>query len=294
MKLFKKFFTCIMATLLTVVACFGLTACAKEDIVQVEIKIQVYNPDDSALYDEDEVVLTIDLYRHLAPKTCDAIIKYVKDGYYNDAIFYRLASYSGQIFVGEYKKNGSELIHNTVLPELDASEFTAGGQKGSNLYNKKGSVALWRSYYAYDSDNTYKTSSDAMKSGRGTWFLPTTDLVNYDGYFCVFAQIDLSDESNAAALAALEEIFINTTSYYDSYEVYYTGEYNSALADEDYGLTFNSVYRDSDFSDEDLPDDVFEAEGQQLVSYNRKTVYVPKNTENGECMAKIKTATVKK
>ena len=79
MKLFRKLFTCIMATLLTVVACFGLTGCAKEDIVQVEIKIQVYNTEDSEFYAEDEVVLTIDLYRHLAPKTCDAIIDYIND-----------------------------------------------------------------------------------------------------------------------------------------------------------------------------------------------------------------------
>ncbi len=294
MKLFRKLFTCIMATLLTVVACFGLTGCAKEDIVQVEIKIQVYNTEDSEFYTEDEVVLTIDLYRHLAPKTCDAIIDYINDGYYNDAIFYRIKDYSNQIFVGEYKQNGDQLDKNTLLPELNASEFTAGGQQGSNLYNKKGSIGLWRSYYASDSDNTFKTSSNAMKSGRGTWFLPTADITRYDGYFCVFAQIDLSNAANAKALSAIENIFINTTSNCEAYEVYYTGEYDAARASEDYGLTFNSLKRDDSFSEDSLPESIFEAEGQQLVSYNRSTVYVAKKTDGGESMAKIKTATIKK
>ncbi|MEG9429911.1 MAG: peptidylprolyl isomerase [Christensenellaceae bacterium] len=278
-KLFKIAIN-FMAIAVMAVATFGLAAC--EDIKKLELSLNLYNYTDNAFYAEKDVKFSVDLYRHLAPKTVDKVLEHVKNGYYNDAIFYEE---SGIIMVGDLKidENGN-VVQNLIdgkLPSEIYGEFESNGTKGSNLVNKKGSIGIWRSYYANDTE-TYKTSSNARNSGRATWFIPTSEKTGYDGYFCVFAQYDTEDAANAKAIEAITAIFANAD-YYTEYVIYYTGEYDTEKPDKNYGLTFNAVKK-ADFDDET---EVFKAEGQQLVCFNKKTVKIP-NVVGGEVSAKIK------
>ncbi|MBP5466867.1 MAG: peptidylprolyl isomerase [Clostridia bacterium] len=297
-KLFKLAVN-FTATLLMAVATFSLAAC--EDIKKVELKLSLYNYSDSAFYAEDDVKFSVELYRHLAPKTADKVLEHVKAGYYNGAIFYQETGYTSQIMMGDLKFENGELKQNLIdgkLPSEIYGEFDTNGTTGSNLVSEKGSIGIWRSYYA--SDANYKTSSNARNSGRATWYIPTSTVSGYNGYFCVFAQYDTEDAANSKAISAITAIFSNSD-YYTEYVIYYTGEYEETKPDENYGLTFNAVlkenFNDSEngYNSEDKTyngETVFEAEGNQLVSYNYRTVRIPK-VEGGLLTAQVKTATVK-
>ncbi|MBR0189179.1 MAG: peptidylprolyl isomerase [Clostridia bacterium] len=280
MKKLFKIAVNFMAVALMAVATFGFAAC--EDIKKLELSLNLYNYTDNAFYAENDVKFSVDLYRHLAPKTVDAVLEHVKNGYYNGAIFYEQ---NGIIMVGDLKidENGN-VVQNLIggkLPSEIYGEFESNGTTGSDLVNKKGSIGIWRSYYANDTD-TYKTSSNARNSGRATWYIPTSEKSDYNGYFCIFAQYDTEDTANAKAIEAITAIFANAD-YYTEYVIYYTGEYNAEKPDENYGLEFHAVKKD-DF-DEDT--EVFEAEGQQLVCFNKKTVKIP-NVVGGTVSAEIK------
>ena len=287
-KLFKLAVN-FMAVMLLAVCSFGLSAC--EDIKKLELSLSLYNYTDNAFYADSDVKFSVDLYRHLAPKTVDAILSHVKAGYYDNAVFYQDASDSSIIFIGDLKFENGELKQNLIgnkLPSEIYGEFKAGGTTGSNLVNEKGSIGIWRSYYEQDGD--YKTSSDARDSGRATWYMPTSSKSAYNDYFCIFAQYDTADTANAKALSALTAILSNSD-YYTEYVIYYTGEYDSDNPDENYGLTFKAMKK-SDFDDLEVAPDVFEAEGKELVCFNKKTVKIP-NVVKGEVSAKIKSIKVK-
>lgn len=284
-KLFKSAAVLTVAALMAVCS-VGFAAC--EDIKQLELDLSLYNYTGNAFYAESDVKFSVYLYRHLAPKTVDAILERVNAKYYEDAIFYVDTSKSSQIMMGDLKfdENGN-LVLNKIdgkLPPEIYGEFEYGGTTGSNLVNAKGSVGLWRSYYE---NGSYKTSN-AQGSGRATWFIPTSELSDYNGYFCVFAQYDTEDTANKTAIDALSAIFANAD-YYTEYVIYYTGEYNDETPDanDGYGLTFHAEKK-ADFDDDT---EVFEAEGLQLVSFNKKTVKIP--YINGEVKAKVKSVKVK-
>lgn len=301
MKRFYKTIVNILAVMVLAVACMGLTACG-EDIRKLELKISVYNFTDSEFTEE---TLTVELFRHLAPDTVDAVINYVKAGYYDDAFFYKTAGYTSQIMVGNYKysknsDNNDVISKNYIdgkLPPAIEGEFEMGGTTGSNLRNKEGSVGLWRTWTATDDKNgaTYRTST-SVDTGRATWFLPTSDLSSsYDEWFCVFAQINLTTDDNKAAWDAIKAaLAFSDENTYESYTIYYTGEYDAEKADEDYGLTFNCVATD-DFDADELG--AFEATGNQLVEYNACEIKVPfsdkTNKVNKAVAAKIVSVTVK-
>lgn len=289
-KLFKLAVN-FMALALMAVCAFSFSAC--EDIKKVELKLSLYNYSDSTFYAEDDVKFSVELYRHLAPKTVDKVLEHVKAGYYDNAIFYKETGYSWQIMIGDLKFEDGELKQNLIngkLPSEIYGEFEANGTTGSNLVNEKGYIGIWRSYYA--SDASYKTSSEARNSGRATWYIPTSSISDYNGNFCVFAQYDTEDTANAKAISAISAIFSNSD-YYTEYVIYYTGEYGE--------LEFHAVKK-SEWDDPDTgyksenktfgADTVFEAEGNQLVSYNYKTVRIP-NMVNGEITAKVKNISVK-
>ena len=286
MKKMLKMAVNLMAVVLIAVCTFGLSAC--EDIKQLDITVQVYDHADSSFYAESDVKFTVDLYRHLAHKTVDKVIEYVNAGYYDNVVFYQNTSENSAIFVGDLKFVDGELQENRIngkLPSEMYGEFEYNGTTGSNLVNQKGSIAIWRSYYEQDDGLT--TSSDARNSGRATWLIPTATKASYDGNVCVFAQYDKENTANAKAISAISMIF-SDTSYYTEYVIYYTGEYDEAKADDNYGLTFRAVKAD-DFDDDT---EVFTAEGKQLVCYNKKTVRIP-NAVDGESSAKIKSVKVK-
>lgn len=283
MKRIKKLFVNLIAAVMLVVACLGLVGC--KDVRKLELSVQVYDYDAEAT---KTVTLTVDLYAHLAPKTVDAIEKYVNEGYYDGAIFYQLDGYSSQLMIGDLVDDGGRIVQNDIKPQLPG-EFVRGGTVGSNLTSVRGSIGLWRDWYAYD--GTYK-ANNALDSGRATWYIPTTTstITDYTDWFCVFAQIDLDNTDNATALTKITDAF-GSGADVTEFEVYYTGEYDESKVNENYGLKFN--YELEALFDEDEIEDLFEAEGAQYNSYNHHTVKVATVPEVGSFAAKIVSAKMK-
>lgn len=284
MKRFTKLLVNLIAGVLLAVAMLSLTACSQK-IDKLTIKLEVFD------YEDDKVMQTYtidaDLYADLAPETVKVISSYVNEGYYNNAIFYKIdgefAYYVGDLFLDE---DGN--IVQKIKPMI-SGEFASNNVIGSNLTNKKGSIGLWRSWY--ESDEGHRSSSDARNSGRSTLYLPTSTIANYDGYMCVFGEYDPEESGNKKAVEALEKAFA-TEENYTSYTIYYTGEYDENKPNENFGLTFNcietSVYEET--VDEDT---VFEPKGEQLECYGAYEIFVPVN-EYGEVAAMIKSMAVEK
>ncbi len=271
MRKIKRLFVNLITVILTCAVCLSSAAC-RTDIRKIKLEISVYNYEESVSGFED-VSLTIDLYRHIAPATVDAILSYVKEGYYDNALFYKLVGYSNQIMVGDLKISGDEIVNNAIKPELP-SEFAKGGRVNSNLTNTEGAVGLWRSWYSWN-NNTFDQANSSMSSGRATWYMPTSSISTYNEWFCVFALIDLTNDDNSEAWELIKNAFANDT---ESYTVYYTGDYDqqNPNANDGYGLDFNCV-KSADFEDSE---DVFEANTddsskQELYCYNKQEITVP-------------------
>ncbi len=276
MKKLLRLFVNLMAVIMLSVACFSLVGCGG-DVVKVELQLEIYNYADSTTYDKEDTKLTIELYRHLAPDTVNAIIGYIQDGYYDNAIFYGYES--NKIMVGDLKMNDAgDIYQNELMPTVDG-EFEAGSVKGSDLKVKEGSIALWRTWYECDSYSITKNQD----TGRATWFMPTTELSSYQDYFCVFAVIDLENEANNTTWEYIKTA-INDNS--ESYQVYYTGEYNSDDSVLNNGLTFNC--------EQEVPDNVtpFAPEGDQFVCYKQHQIKVAMGVNSSSCGAKIVSAKV--
>lgn len=284
MKKIFKLFTNLLSVLMLLACCFSMAGC--EQIKTLEITIQVYNYDQAKMYEEDEVKITVDLYRHLAPKTVDTIIEYVNEGYYDGTVFYILDGYTSQLMVGDLKYDGTTLTPNTVKPQL-TGEFEHGSTQGSNLINDEGYIGLWRSWCAQDNAINNFQASNGMDSGRSTLYIPLNTLPEYDGYFCVLGKIDYTKTENDTGINAIGRALSGTN--FETYYVYYTGEYDVTKADENYGLTFNYVDEETyvNFSESEKAD-IFTAEGDQLVQYNPTKIRLPKNTSDGQVTAMIK------
>lgn len=268
MKKFIKIALNITAVIMATVATFGLAAC--EDIKKAEINLNLYNASEKTYYAENDVKMSIDFYRHLAPKTVDGVIALINDNYYDGTIFYKDTSYNNQIMIGDLKFVDGKVVKNDKTAKEFYGEFEYNGTSGSNLTSGKGSIGMWRSWYESNTD-TYKTNN-AMDSGNGTWFIPTSSISGYNGYFCIFAQYDTENTANSIAITALNSIFSSSETYTE-YVIYYTGTYDAEKADADFGLTFNAVVAD-EFDAENV-ENLFTAEGDQLVCYNQRTVRIP-------------------
>ncbi len=281
MNSIKKILVNIIALMLVVVSCFAMTACTGEDIVQVELTISVYNYGEDLEDETDDegvetVKLNVDLYRHLAPNTVKQILNYIKAGYYNDTVFYKIdgednlmQEHPNQIMLGDLKLDGAQIVQNDIMPTIKG-EFEHGGVTGSNLTAKKGSIGLWRNWYGWN-DQSYDVSNDSMHTGRATWFMPTITQSDYNGWFCIFAQFDTSSE-------AYELIETALTQNKEEYVIYYTGEYDKNGVDNNNGLTFN--YVPADEYDAEAIDGLFEADDDQLTCYNPYTVQIPVYEDN--------------
>lgn len=289
MKKFSKVFINILAVIMVILSCFSLTAC-KEDIKKVIVNISVYNytEDDDTTPGFETVSIEVDMYRHLAPNTVDTIMGYINEGYYDNTVFYQIdGSLTRQMMLGDYKLNGVSPVANAIKPQIEG-EFEHGGTTGSNLKVKKGAIGLWRTWTAFESK--YNQHNETLHSGRSNWFLPTnvseSTLNGYNGYFCIFAQIDLSSSANSNAFTLITEALNKNTT---NYVVYYTGEYDTTKEDENFGLTQHIVLEE-DFVDSD---DVFVATKEQRECYNKHTIKIPTLADDGAITAKVTSIVVK-
>jgi len=278
MKRFSKILVRALVLVLMAVACLSSVAC--KDIRNVKLTVSYY--DDSASQ-QKEIELSVDFYREFAPETVDAMLSYIEDGYFDGCIFYKTETESNVLKVGDLKMVDGQIVKNDIKPTIDG-EFENGKVKGSNLQNKKGSIGLWRSWTEHDGNFMTSTSTD---TGRSTWFMPLTEspIASYEGWFCIFAQIDLEADGASDAFTAIDNLFTNENCYKE-YVVYYTGEYDANKADQDYGLEFNCVEAE-EFDEETT---VFEAEGDQLVCYNKVTIRVAFVPDTDTVTALIKKA----
>jgi cyclophilin family peptidyl-prolyl cis-trans isomerase len=273
MKRFIKFICTALVAILSSAICLSLVAC--EDITSLSVTVSIYDKDASK---NVEQTIEIDLYRHLAPDTVDAILSYVEQGYYNDLLFYKNAdseAYTSQVMVGDYAfVNGAINAYTQDYVSPIDGEFEKAGVTGSNLLNIKGAVGLWRDWNKGD---TYKqNSSNSYNSGKATWYMPTTNLTGYDGYFCMFGQIDLDDEDTATALSDLIALF-SDSELYTSYTVYYLGD-----DVEDLTLVIETTedYQEK-IDNKTLEEaDIFSPEDDQLNSYAKREIYMPIATIN--------------
>ncbi len=287
MKRRLKLFVNLLAVIIGLSCCFAFTGC-REDIKTLEISVGVYNYEEKEEY--EDVKLTVKLYRHLAPQTVDAILSYAKNGYYENTTFYKMSDYNSQIMVGDIVLFQERLELLAPKPQIEG-EFEKGAVKGSNLVNQKGSIGLWRTWCAQDASGSKYNASNGFNSGRATWYIPTEDINAYNGLFCVFATIDLTSEANTNALNYISEALENTTSYV----IFYQGEYDSAKADQNYGLSFNSMTSTefNQLTDEEIEAlNIFEAKDNEYVCYNKTTILVPTFTD-GATGAYIKSIKVK-
>ena len=278
MKKLRKIFVNAIACLLLLTGTISLTAC--EDVKKVQVTF---------VAGETEYTVDVDFYRHLAPKTCYAILDLINDGYYDNTVLFTNNSTASQVMLGEFKLIDGVLTQNVgkdgKLPAEMYGEFEKNGTVGSNLTNTTGAIGVWRSWYE-ENDLNYQNTSEGMNSARGVWYMPTTDITTYNGYFCIFAKFSVAD--NESAFDALSNAFSSTDDY-TSYVVYYTGEYDATKEEDNYGLTFHSLTKEEyDKLDKTTVNnkvtinnadgtktDVFSAEGAQLECYNLHTVKVP-------------------
>ncbi len=272
MKRIFKVLVNVMAVLMLSVFALGLFGC--QDIKKLQVTVEV---------DEKEYTLSVDLYRHLAPNTVDAIVGYVNEGYYNGKVFYKFESTNNkQIMMGDLYFDESGAIQKAKKAEIKG-EFTNNGVKGSDLISAKGYIGLWRTWYDYGEDNSFKKSDDARDSGSATWYMPTetTELSNYNGNFCVFAKFDVNDDANKNAYNALADIFASSDNY-TTYVIYYTGEYDADKKDSDYGLEYHCITKEAyALLSAEEKEEIFATEDKkgQLVCYNATNVQVPSSAK---------------
>ncbi len=273
MKALKKLLVNILAVAMLFVASVSLIGCSSKTVT-VELELAIYNNAEHEYY--EDTTLTITLEREYAPETVDAIVSYLEEGYYNDAIFYGVDS--DKIMVGDLKMDANgKIVQNTVKPTLKP-EFERGAVSGSDLKLEKGSIGLFRTWYERDGYSV----SNSLDTGRATWLMPTSALTDYDDWFCVFATIDLDDDTNKQTIDYLKDAIKNDA---ETYEIYYTGEYDATKDDENNGLTFHC--------EEEVDDGVkvFEPKGEQYYCYAQQQIKVVKGAGN-ICGARIVSATV--
>ena len=258
------------------VCAFSLTACS--DMKKIELQVSVY---DTANNKQLEKSISVDLYRHLAKETVDTIIDYVNKGYYDNKPFYlydgALQNKNQGITFGDYKLDSS---FNVVKDDYDfiktiRGQFEYNGTIGSDLYHTDGAIGIWRNWTV---QNGYESTDDTMNSARAELYISKSSVSSLDGYFCVFAKIDLDNTENSETWNLIKNVFSNTT-YYSEYVVYYTGDYNEDLPN--CGLTFHCIEDDEFIERYDSTNKtvdglkVFTPEGTQIEQYKQHSIYMP-------------------
>lgn len=290
-KLVRKIFNVVISFAL-VICTVCMISCNK--ITKVKVSVQVYDWSQEAFLNEEDVTFEIELFRQVAPETFDAIIEHIENGFYNDTFFYvdSETNYKA-LFVGDLKfdENGN-IVQNLIdgkLPSQIKGEFEANGVVGNEFGVTEGLIGLYRSYYA--NDLSLDVTSTAMDSGRATLFLPQESFSNYHGHVCMFGRYDTQDENTNRAFNAIMSC-LTTTGMFDTYRIYYTGEYDAKMPDENYGLEFHCI-PESEFGELE-EDEYFTPTGEQLKEFAPRKISVAKFVgEDNKSTAQLKSVKVK-
>lgn len=174
MKFLKSVIIClIMALSLNIVAC---TYTANGSVIQdVTFSVSYTNTDG----EDVNVDATLSLYKTFAPKTCDHLLQYMKDGFYNDTqvVFDEMGKY---LILGAYDLNGKDIItEKTVKGEFEQNGFQ------SRLKAEKGTLVLLREPDSGKGDKKYNT-------GKAVFAILLEDDIQgiSNKFYTVFGKID--------------------------------------------------------------------------------------------------------
>lgn len=262
----KKFFIAFLTLIVATVSAFSFTACEK--IGKLEFVISVYDVDEAKMVDK---TLTYNLHYSLAPNATAKIKELVKEGYFNDCVFYKQSTSNGistssQLFFGGLNRKNGKITQNDPIAIADA-DFANNGTYGTNLTNSVGYIGLWRTWNVKQS---YSTSG--FQNSYSTMYMPTSSISSYDDYFCVFAEYSTSDD-----LALIQSIadLLGTDDYVTEYVCYYTADdelkFNKDTGALESGTPVWNITT-SELYNEGKPVDVYE--NDDYTQYNEYTVTV--------------------
>ena len=241
----NKIIKMILACVLAVAFVLPLTACEK--ITKLKIELSIYDTTEEEMQD---VTLTFDLYAHLAETAVGEIKTNVKNGVYNDLVFYKQSKYNGtsistQMMYGDYKIVDGKLVQNE-MPMVSKDVETRQNTTGSNLTAERGAIGFWR---VWDGTNSYSDSVDFEKSSA-TLFIPLSDINAYNAYFSLLGKF--ASEDDMAIIDQMSTLF--GADYNTEYTCYYLCDEDGRLVKENGEPVWKSVLTEDfeDFSEEQL------------------------------------------
>lgn len=237
----KKLFIKMLTALVAVIMVFSLTGCDK--VVKLQFTLSVYDVDKSSMVDK---TITYSMYENLAPVAVKEVKRLVKDGYYDNAIFYKQSTASGtsvgsQMFFGGLNRNGG-VITQAEKVAIPRADFKQNGTDGTNLTNKEGYLGLWRTW---DTTKTFRTNG--FENSYSTMYIPTSDLSSYDGYFCVFAKY--ASEDDLSVLQMIKSLLGNSE-YTTEYTCWFECDSDGRLVTENEAPVWH-ITATEDFDDVD-------------------------------------------
>ena len=174
MKFLKSVIFClIMALTLNIVGC---TYTANGSVIQdVSFSVSYKNTDG----EDVNVDATLSLYKTFAPKTCDHLLKYMKDGFYDNTqvVFDEMGKY---LILGAYDLEGKDVITDkTVNGEFEQNGFQ------SRLKAEKGTLVLLREPDSGKGGKKYNT-------GKAVFAILLEDNVQgiTNLFYTVFGKVD--------------------------------------------------------------------------------------------------------
>ena len=162
-----------MALTLNIVGC---TYTANGSVIQdVTFSVSYQNTDG----EDVNVDATLSLYKTFAPKTCDHLLKYMKDGFYNDTqvVFDEMGKY---LILGAYDLDGKDIITDkTVKGEFEQNGFQ------SRLKAEKGTLVLLREPDSGKGGKKYNT-------GKAVFAILLEDSIQgiTNEFYTVFGKVD--------------------------------------------------------------------------------------------------------
>ena len=183
-KLLLKLATISLITILAL----GTMACtyrAEGSVIQ-EVTFKV------SCQDKEDINVTAKLYKTFAPKTCDAILDNIKDGFYNDSAVV-VDKFANYLVLGSFDYTDSKYVEKIYTGSTVKGEFKANGRE-SKLTAAAGSLVLLRE----PDTGKGKAKYDSGKASIAILLEESNEISNE--YFCVFGKID------SEALTALQEL----------------------------------------------------------------------------------------
>lgn len=188
----KKFVLKLITVSLMAILMLSLVACtyrAEGSVIQ-DVTFNV------SCQDKEDIKVTAKLYKTFAPKTCDAILNNVKNGYYNDTALV-MDKYGDFLVLGSFNYADGNYVEKVYTGNTVKGEFKANGRE-SKLTAKAGTLVLLREPDTGKGNAKYDTG----KASIAIILRETTMLSNE--FYCVFGKIN--DEALESLTDLTEEL----------------------------------------------------------------------------------------